>query len=202
MKKSIVTRAGFMILFFLISFLILESNSIDANAAYSVKKAQIYAKKYYKEPNYRHDYFSNDCTNFVSQIIDAGGVVQNAPAVRNFGINRTTSYWYGGIYSKGKVQSFSYSSTFTSVTHFDKYWSSKRKTYTSSSKKNIIKQAKAGDVILMQHEKKNNWSHAMFVYKKTSSTLKLSGHTKSRLDLDIKKLSTYNKFKVIKFAKR
>ncbi len=28
----------------------------------------------------------------------------------------------------------------------------------------------------------------MFVYKKTTSTLKLSGHTKSRLDLDIKKL--------------
>lgn len=200
MKKSIVS--SLMIIFFMTSFFVLASNSIDAHAAYSVKKAQSYAKKYYKEPNYKHDYFSNDCTNFVSQIINAGGEVQKAPAVRNFGVDRNTSYWYGGLYTKGKIQSFSYSSTFTAVTHFDKYWSSKKKTYTSSSKKNIIKQAEAGDVILMQHEKKKTWSHAMFVYKKTNSTLKLSGHTKSRLDLDIKKLSTYKKFKVIKFAKR
>ena len=144
MKKSIIT--SFMIILFMATFFVLVPNSSDAHAAYSVKKAQSYAKKYYKNPNYLHDFFSNDCTNFVSQIINAGGITQKAPLLRNFGVNKSTSYWYGGLYTKGKIQSFSYSSSFTAVTHFDEYWSSKNKTYTSTSIKNITKQAKAGDV--------------------------------------------------------
>lgn len=184
----------------MVFFLVL--NPIDGHAVYSVSKAQSYAKKYYAKPYYAHEYFDNDCTNFVSQIINAGGMVQKGPFKRNFGITRTTSSWYGGLFTRGQVSSFAYSSSFTAVKDFDKYWSSKKKTYVSSSKKNIIKQAKAGDVLLMQHDKKSTWSHAMFVYKKTNSTLKLSGHTKSRLDLDIKKVGNYKKFKIIKFAKR
>lgn len=172
-----------------------------SSAAYSVSKAQAYAKQYYKNPNPAYPFLSNDCTNFVSQILVAGGITQNIPSTpRNFGINLGhTNYWYGGLYTKGKIRDYSSSPTFTSVSHFNNYWSSRKTTYVNSNINNVINYAKAGDIIIMQHTKRSEYSHAMFVYKKENSTLKLSGHSQARLDLDIKTLTDYKKFKVFRF---
>lgn len=60
-------------------------------------------------------------------------------------------------------------------------------TYASTSKAKIIKKAKAGDVIQFKKKGEDRYTHAMWIYEKSGGTLKLSGHTNSRLNTILKR---------------
>lgn len=52
-----------------------KANSLDVETAstLSLANARAYAERYYQNYNYYYPSFSNDCTNFVSQILLASG---------------------------------------------------------------------------------------------------------------------------------
>ncbi|MBT2615079.1 MULTISPECIES: amidase domain-containing protein [unclassified Bacillus (in: firmicutes)] len=170
-------------------------------SAYSVSKAKDYAKKWYNSRNnFSYQSEGNDCTNFVSQIIYAGGKSKKKPSTIPGGIYGTTKYWYSYKYDGAKVPYFKRSSSWVNVSDFYAFWSKTQSTKSSTSKSTLISYADVGDVIQFKKKNKTRYSHSMFVYEKSNNTLYLSGHTDNYLKRNFKNISPeWIKYRVIKF---
>jgi len=162
----------------------------------SLAKGREYAREYYDTYNSGYPKFSSDCTNFVSQILQYSG--------RNF----VNAYAYGGtgLYDNKKAWfvrrdrngvTFTHSKSWSVVSDQFAHLNLTQSTYSSTSKANIISKARAGDVIQFKKKGADRYKHGMWVYAKEDGTLKLSGHTNARLKYDFKKVTTYQKFRVI-----
>lgn len=166
---------------------------------YDIRQAKNYAEQFWATKNSKYPYFEeNDCINFVSQILVAGGVSMTKPASNiKKGVNLLhTNYWY----STSDSINFSCSSSFTSIRQFNNYWSKYVQTYICQNIAEAINVADTGDVILMQQDDLPYYAHAVFVFSKEHNTLKLSSHTKNYLDKDITTLDRYLEFKIFKFS--
>lgn len=160
----------------------LPSTLAASAASYSVSNAKGYADKWYNGRNPVYPVFKLDCTNFVSQILFAGGMQMNF---------NVSSGWYANTLDN--------SVSWSAVPEFFTYWSQRKSTSTSTSKSTIISDAKAGDIIQLKKDGATRWSHSMFVYEKSNSTLYLSAHTSDYLKKDFKTISTdWVNFRVIK----
>lgn len=156
--------------------------TLFATSTYSVSAAKNYASRWYNGRNPTFPVFTVDCTNFVSQILFAGGMPMN---------KSYSSGWYANV-SDNSV-------SWSAVPEFYTYWSQKKSTVSSLSKATIIADSKAGDIVQFKKNGATRWSHSMFVYEKSNSTLYLSGHTSDFLKKDFKTISTdWTSFRVIK----
>lgn len=70
--------------------------------------------------------------------------------------------------------------------------------YQSSSKTDIINNARSGDVIQFKKSGSDRFTHAMWVYEKQSSNLLLSGHTNDYLKRSFNDITGYATYRVIK----
>ncbi|WP_274157687.1 DNRLRE domain-containing protein [Priestia megaterium] len=173
-----------------------------ASSSYSVSKAKAYAKKWYNKRNtYQYGAEDNDCTNFASQILYAGGKPKKSPSKVPSGTSSNTKYWYRYINdSSGKTPTFKKTTSWVGVVDFYSFWSRTQPTKTSTSKTTLINYAEVGDIIQFKDKDKTRFSHTMFVYDKGKGTLYLSGHTNNYLNKDFKKISpSWTKYRVIKF---
>ena len=154
-------------------------NPIQITAGYSVSSAKAYAESWYNGRNPAFNSYTNDCTNFVSQILFAGGMKMDGSWYSNY--NGTSNSW--------KL-----------VVDLYNYWSPKKQTHSSWSKTTIIQQSKAGDVIQFRKTDGTRYSHAMFVYEKSNGTIYLSGHTNDYLKRNFKNIdaTAYEMYRVIK----
>lgn len=160
----------------------LAKSTFATTASYSVSNAKAYAATWYNGRNPAFPVFTNDCTNFTSQILFAGGMKMNFDV-------------YSGWYANTSDNSVSWSA----VPEFFTYWSQRKTTVTSSSKSTIIADSKAGDIVQFKKDGATRWSHGMFVYEKSNSTIYLSGHTDNYLKRNIKDVSSvWVNFRVIK----
>lgn len=156
----------------------MHSEVLPSNT-YNVSAAKSYAAKWYNGRNPAFPAYSNDCANFVSQILFAGGMPMN-------------SKWYA---------EFSYSSpSWRLVEDLYSYWLSRGKAGISSNKKSaIISSSKVGDVVQLKKDGATRFSHAMFVYEKSNGTIYLSGHTTNYLKRNINDVpSIWGSFRIIK----
>lgn len=117
--------------------------------ATSISNAVAYARKYAKNENTNYKYYQNaDCTNFVSQIIKAGGRSEN-------------STWC------------KYTRAWNNAHYFTMYWYMESGANNGFPSFNSISaQLKAGDVISVDYEKDGDYDHLGFVVAsgpKTSS---------------------------------
>ncbi|MFJ7941984.1 amidase domain-containing protein [Peribacillus sp. NPDC096622] len=169
-------------------------------STYSVSKAKAYAKKWYNSRNsYQYQSQNNDCTNFVSQILFAGGKSKKKPSPVPASTSNT-KYWYSYMNDSGKVPTFKKSTSWINVSDFYAFWSKTQSTKSSTSKKTLISYADVGDVIQFKKDEATRYSHSMFVYEKSNGTLYLSGHTSNYLKRNFKKIDTrWVKYRVIKF---
>ncbi|MFI1177446.1 amidase domain-containing protein [Streptomyces melanogenes] len=69
----------------------------DAPAALSYSAMVDYADRYWRSPNRSYRTYSNDCTNFISQAMRAGGWGQKDGW--GFTTRKNNKYWYYGTYS-------------------------------------------------------------------------------------------------------
>lgn len=165
-----------------------------ATSTINIADARAYAKKYYKNYNPSYPKYSNDCTNFVSQILNAGGkrmVVSNSTSK----LVSDNKYWYIKSLPKGGKGR---SASWTVVTDMYSHLTRSQKGYSSTSKSSIISNAKAGDVIQFKKSGADRYSHGMWVYSKSSDNLKLSGHTSDYLERSFNAITGYKTYRIVK----
>ncbi|MBU5299509.1 amidase domain-containing protein [Clostridium sporogenes] len=143
-------------------------------SGYNSNLAVEYAKKWAKgrNPNYK-DWGDNDCNNFVSQAVYAGGIP-------------ISSTWYDGSYA------------WIRVINFYNYMRSTGYTVGGDDSANST----LGDVIQFYDKSKDNWSHSVIITGSTDDGWLYSGHSNDRLNYPLANVyptSTYSKIRYIKF---
>ena len=129
-----------------------------------------YAWRYWD--NYNPDYrsFSQDCTNFISQALRAGGWPYDHGAYWGDG-----NWWY-----RGTLQTHSWAGT--------ENWSwfaPKRTTHVKT-----LGQLQASDILLMDFDRNKNMNHGMIVTRKTSAQAYLTYHTTDHIDRTMQSILT------------
>lgn len=155
-----------------------ESNMADA---YNGSSAASYARKYATNYNKNYDYYSSDCTNFVSQCIEAGGKSHSVPASgvtkkKNGNIKETTSYWY----YRGNASTYATSTSWLRCSGgsgtFLGYWKNHSKYSTYNSLSDARKNCKVGDVIQIC-DKNYKIHHSVICVTKTNNDIYCASHT-------------------------
>lgn len=143
------------------------------NAGFNLSEAKKYAKKWATEinPTYGEEkakiFFSADCTNFVSQILYAGGISMDK-------YNDDTKGWWWS--SKG-VRSVSWVNANT----FKNYMGSG---YNTQKWSDFVSNVRGGDFIGVDFGDDGSVDHMGFVYTKSRGRLKIAQHTKNYFDWD------------------
>lgn len=151
-----------------------SSKSNEKIAGYSPTKAKEYAHKWANSYNSAYNKYSRDCTNFVSQCLEAGGLSEKKPSSIPSGTMETTSYWYS---DKPKV-----STPWIRVTDFHSYWAPKVPDANYAGDTTVSNNGNIGDVVQIRHAGTLTRWHTMIITKKDSKQVYLSGHTSNRKD--------------------
>ncbi|MFF1812554.1 amidase domain-containing protein [Streptomyces sp. NPDC058251] len=155
-----------------------ESDAVKSgvSAAYSYNKMVAYADRYWDHHNGAYRTYGNDCTNFISQAMLAGGWGPKGGAL----IQRTSNkYWF---YGPSKV--------FTSYTWAGAenwYWFAKKHAKRTKILGNVWQLAKS-DVLQADWTRNNNIDHSMIVTKKYQGTPYLTYHTGDTHNKSLRKL--------------
>lgn len=112
---------------------------------YYRQQAVQYAEKYWNSHNPRYRLFSDDCTNFVSQVLHAGGLSME------FTGSQTSGWWYQ--HQGGKQDRWSYSWT---VAHSLYHYLNQGK---RARRVEHAEQLEIGDVICYDWEGDGKWNH-------------------------------------------
>nr|WP_090892407.1 amidase domain-containing protein [Evansella caseinilytica] len=176
-------------------------NMISPFSSYSPSQANGYAYKWHSSRNPEFPSHDLNCTNFVSQVVLAGGQRQTWGGYTSNRIRSTTNYWYSQKRTppKGDRQIHYESTSFIRVVDFYSYWSKHMGTTTSSSKTTIINNARIGDVVQFRSSSNGRWVHSMYVHKKQNGNIYLAGNTSNVWNRSFKDVSGYNSYRVIKF---
>lgn len=122
---------------------------------FNVSRGVTYAETYAESPNPFYYYFSSDCTNFTSQILEAGGVKQ------------TDTWWH-----TTNGQTHNHSRTWTVANDFCNYWGI---SYETIDFNNLSSRVRKGDFIAYDAGNDGDWGHCAFVTAIGSKTS--SGYT-------------------------
>ncbi|WP_412734186.1 amidase domain-containing protein, partial [Heyndrickxia coagulans] len=97
-----------------------ESAAMSSSSSYNPNAARDYAYKWWNKRNPNYQSFSNDCTNFVSQALHAGGYAMKKMLEPPAGRNDNGNYWYNyfGFNKNGRASAWVYTRTWTSVKYF------------------------------------------------------------------------------------
>ena len=174
-------------------------NYVDPSGhKYSKYKAVKYARKWAKNHNTKYKWhIGADCTNYVSQCVEAGEKKQNRPpdVDDQDEVFETTDYWYSKKYTEhhGKVRKTYWheSTSWTVVDHFYEYWKSHgAKTYKKLSYKQMYKTIKKGDIVQLRSSGGANASchHSVIISVANKSKSKYCSHSKNRKDKPISNL--------------
>ncbi|MDO6632772.1 MULTISPECIES: amidase domain-containing protein [Bacillus cereus group] len=163
----------------------------------NLEAALVYVNNWWDKRNPDYEKWDpNDCMNYVSQILKAGGIEEKVPSyIKPSGIDTNKDYWYS---KKQGDNTFTESSTWINVEDFYNFWS-KTQRVIMPNELDIMRDVEIGDVIQLQKKAGGRYYHAMFVVNKDSETVYLTGHTNDRQALDIRKIQGDN-FRVIKFS--
>ncbi|WP_088013293.1 amidase domain-containing protein [Gottfriedia acidiceleris] len=178
--------------------------SLKAAASWNISKAVSYARSWGKGRNSEYGNYTYDCTNFVSQILFAGGISKTRPSNPPSGTYGTTKYWYSDQVSNPggyPIKTIRNSTSWVRVIDFYDYWGPKVTDKTLYTLKDTITYAAVGDVIQYKYANTGERWHSVFVTSKTSSTVKVTQHTRDDIDFDIREAGTSNRsWSVLKFS--
>lgn len=202
----------------LLSTIMIATQGVNVYAAYDGEEAAEYAIEHAEEDSYNtyYDSYSNDCTNFVSQCLHAGGLSKTSYSNKDFGINDETSGWYHVRYTRWNTifgvkfnvrTDWKVSTTWIRVYNTGSgkglyQYLTNTKGYTvitASSIDDVIKYAEIGDVIQCAYNGENK-SHSAIVTSVRTKDIGVSYHTNDRKDVSFKNSlgKSYDKFYIIK----
>lgn len=189
-----------------------------ANAAYNSSNAVAYALKWAGEKSTGDAYYNpnfvsqdQDCTNFVSQCMFAGGVSGCISAasyalayIKNGCSSGRKDEWY---YIENKWGTGSWSSTWTLVDSngskdgLRQYLSRSGKTTSKKTNvtldNNTYKNVKAGDIIQISYDGGSTYGHSVIVSSVYNGQIYFCAHTNNRKNANLKTtLSKYSNIKL------
>lgn len=130
-----------------------DSGTHSVSVGYDRMRAVQYAEQHWNVPNSNYLYFSqDDCTNFVSQCLHAGGIPMR------FSKRRDQGWWYRR--RGGKQDTWSYS--WTVAQSFYQYLKSGR-SWGLSAQVQSPEQLQLGDIICYDWEGDGRWNHNVIV---------------------------------------
>lgn len=214
-KRNIISICAFVLTMFVV---VGSLPTYSYASGYNVNKAVDYAQKWagsYNNSQYKR--INDDCTNFVSQCIVAGGKSFVKPKelkmsaldwVKGYKYTADSTSWYNKRYKNKKFgitkNVFFYSASFTFVDSFYSFWNKQKccSTYGpyDNCKKNspLQKKLKKGDIIQM-YDVGNGWHHSMIITSGVKGNWKYCAHTKSEKNRDLYNLQGKNrKFRVVR----
>ncbi|MDO5401990.1 MAG: amidase domain-containing protein [Eubacteriales bacterium] len=131
-------------------------NKKNTRASINVSAAISYAERYATEINYSdYDYFSSDCTNFVSQVLENAGVSQVVYNSENSGWWHKVTPGYWGI---GDLHQHSIS--WIRADTFARYMGYSHVTYSNW---NFSSNVQTGDFAALDFTRDGSWDHMGFV---------------------------------------
>ena len=118
--------------------------------------AVTYAERWWNSPNPQFRYFDDDdCTNFISQVLWAGGAPMKATGKRDSG------WWYFGNGGAGDTWSISW------ATPHGLYWYLKTSdSYLTAKEVSDVYSLEIGDVIFYDFQSNGRWDHSTVVTAK------------------------------------
>jgi Putative amidase domain len=178
------------ILFVLASCIALFFSTSVLSKTYDRVKAIEYHKNWYNGHNpdfydYDNDGIdgTSDCTNYVSQILQAGGW-QNTT---NYGVGALKSWFYVKN-SKGDKEKDFASKTWRSPQYlFNRFNAG----HENAERVDSIMMLYPGDLVFIKNNKSNIIEHVMIVVARINGDITLGGHTNARLSVPSRNLSGY-----------
>lgn len=137
----------------------ISTNSEEERAPfiYDRRKAVQYAEQYWDKPNPAYKYFENNCTNYISQCLKAGG----APMRGN--PNRGSGWWYTGS---------TWSWSWTVAHAFERYFANS-KTGLRARRVSDASQLILGDIICYDFQGDGRFDHSTIVTAKDENGMPL-----------------------------
>lgn len=140
---------------------------------YDRKKAVVYADQWWNDYNPNFRVFEDDCTNYVSQCLLAGG------APMTYG-NRNSGWWYKG--SGAKTDSWSLS---WAVAHSLRWYLSTSKSGLTAVKVSSADKLTLGDIICYDFDGDGKWQHNAIVTSIAENGMPLvNAHTDNSIKRD------------------
>ncbi|MEC2744843.1 amidase domain-containing protein [Bacillus cereus] len=184
--------------------------AVPPEGGFNVNTAVSYAARHAgSTSNDTYGYYGNggdggDCTNYISQIIQAGGKSINRPSTINMYTPNTSdniSHWYNGVfvtiptgYSQRKV-----TTSWIRVVDFYKYWTKRLTYFDTFSENSVWKGSAAGDVVQYKETSSGTMWHTVFVIKKTPDGPRIAQHSPGKFDTPIV-LPVTSSYSVLKFS--
>lgn len=162
----------------------------EDEAPYDRAAAVAYADAWAQQRNPEYANLESNCTNYVSQVLCAGGKRMDEapppePGVR-IRYHRDQKRWYStSIHiQKDRWREFSVSTSFCRTSDFVHYWTKRRgmelniyeNAYAGMNK--LYQRAELGDVILLYEEGEKQPSHLCVLVDKENRTLRVNANTK------------------------
>ena len=180
------------------------TKAIQPYSAYSKSKAVAYAKKYSTNRNANFRNFGSNCTNFVSQAVNAGGKSMTDPGKLSSKpeANVTSKYWYNKWIDVGAGTAYRkeprYSTGWTGVIDFHGYWKSKGaivKNYSTMS--SLQNNVQLGDIVQLYSSK--GWYHSIIITGGSKGNWKYCANSKNRTDYPLSE-ATASSYRVIRIG--
>lgn len=176
---------------------------VRSAAYYDADAAVRYAIKWGEKRNREYNSHFKDCTNFVSQAVEAGGMKQDRPTKVSDGITDTVSRWYSQKYEEWHGNNYVYrwreSSSWIGVEDFYTYWIRNGATsYTYNSLDDIQNKARIGDIVQLKNEN-GKWYHSIIITGGTKGNLLYSGHTNDRSNYKLFTAKGDNQYRIIRY---
>jgi hypothetical protein len=146
-----------------------------ALSATNRQKVANYALKYALSPNNSYKLYPNDCTNFVSQSMFAGGWKEVAHPYVDY--KNDDAWWYGGVPTN--------SWTWSGAENFYRMTKALKRTTTAK----YVSDLRVGDLLQYKAKNASTMTHSMVVTAKSGSTVYLSYHTSNTKNKPFTQLS-------------
>ena len=144
-------------------------NHPETRVSFNLTNARTYAQTYYNTRNSEYpDYGNEDCTNFASQILHAGGKSYVGGPVNG----EEYGWWYHLASSNPKVYSASIS--WRRANTFANYWGVD---YSVKSHRSFANYLQPGDFIAFDRNSDGDWNHIGFVCYKDATERTYNGKT-------------------------
>lgn len=192
-----------------------ETIDINQEDGYDVQKAVAYARTYAFERNSAYGQFEQNCTNFVSQCLAAGGIaMQGETAVsekKRWNISGDGAEWYSGSErcdSDGRMH-YSMSETFIKTDAFFQYFTGERgyefTVYDNTDSGNLkcYKEMAAGDVLVL-YDEDGTVAHLGLISGIGDKNAYYCGNTEERRDFSVFTVNkeTYSKIGILHMSKK
>ena len=169
---------------------------------YNAANAVAYARKWALSKNSKYKSFREDCANFASQCLIAGGVPLVKTSIPVNELTKSSTQWFH--YKDSHNGRFYYTNSFVQVGVLANFWvwSKSVPTMTATTRSSAISNVKAGDIVNLKRPSTGAQYHSIIVSYKSGNTAKYCAHTNNRKDESFATISSDNQYFIMKFAKR